>query len=73
LARGTPRALPRLGIHTHEAQRTPAESAQKALADALTEIDQLAAELNKTQALDPRWAIGGLFISVSGTALQDWA
>jgi hypothetical protein len=48
-------------------------SAQKALADIETKIEKLTAELNKIQALDLRWAIGGLFISAIGTFLGYWA
>jgi hypothetical protein len=41
--------------------------------DARAEIAKLALKLDQTQAVDIRWAIGGLFISAIGTALQYWA
>lgn len=36
------------------------------------EIAELALHLDRTQALDLRWAIGGLFVSAIGTLLQYW-
>jgi hypothetical protein len=60
--------------HELKVARTLGESsAQKALADIETKIEKLTAELNKIQALDLRWAIGGLFISAIGTFLGYWA
>jgi hypothetical protein len=60
--------------HEIEDVRTLAESsAQQALAHIETKIKKLTAELNKSQTLDLRWAIGGLFITAVGTFVSYWA
>lgn len=54
--------------------RTQSESSvQKALAEIETKIEKLTTELNKSQELDLRLAIGGLFMSAIGTFLSYWA
>jgi hypothetical protein len=56
------------------AARSQAESeAEKAFSAARAEILELAAGLDRTQTLDLRWAVLGLFISAIGTFLQYWA
>jgi uncharacterized protein YicC (UPF0701 family) len=47
--------------------------AKQARADLRAEIDQLAARLDTTQALDLTWAIVGLFVTAGGILLSYWA
>ena len=61
-------------IKAGDAARSLAESSTKqAFANAKVEIERLAAQLDKGQALDLRWTIIGLFISAVGTSLSYWA
>ena len=55
------------------AARSVAESSTKqAFANAKVEIERLATQLDKGQALDLRWTIIGLFVSAGGTWLSYW-
>jgi hypothetical protein len=55
------------------AARSVAESSTKqAFANAKVEIERLAAQLDKGQALDLRWKIIGLFVSAGGMWLSYW-
>jgi hypothetical protein len=55
------------------AARSVAESSTKqAFANAKVEIERLAAQLDKGQALDLRWTIIGLFVSAGGMWLSYW-
>jgi hypothetical protein len=56
-----------------EAARALAKTeAANALTKARNAIAELEGELDRTQTLDLRWAIGGLVISAIGTFLQYW-
>jgi hypothetical protein len=56
-----------------EAQSRSEEAVKQARADAQHAINQLAARLDATQALDLTWAIVGLFITAGGLVLAYWA
>jgi sarcosine oxidase gamma subunit len=60
-------------IEAADAARSLAESStRQAFANAKVEIEGLAAQLDKGQALDLRWTIIGLFISAGGAWLSYW-
>jgi uncharacterized protein YdcH (DUF465 family) len=55
-----------------EARSLAETKADEALSRARAEIARLAWQLDQTQTIDIRWAIGGLFISAIGVFFQYW-
>jgi hypothetical protein len=59
-------------LRRHAARSLAESSTRQAFANAKVEIEGLAAQLDKGQALDLRWTIIGLFISAGGACLSYW-
>ena len=59
-------------LRRHAARSLAESSTRQAFANAKVEIEGLAAQLDKGQALDLRWTIIGLFISAGGAWLSYW-
>ncbi|NOQ58287.1 hypothetical protein [Mycolicibacterium fortuitum] len=56
----------------NEARALVESKAEEVLNVMRAEMHRLSMQLDRTQAFDIRWAIGGLFISAVGTFLQYW-
>jgi hypothetical protein len=56
-----------------QANSAATEKTNEAYNQAKAEIDKFRTELDRSQALDLRWAIFGLYIASIGVALSYWA
>ncbi len=65
--------LDRLKSDVDRAHNAAAEKSAEAYDKAKAELEQLRRELDRTQVLDLRWAIFGIYIATIGVALSYWA